>query len=272
MYTAQDDARASRGSLLALGIVEVDSPTPNLSATPPEAAQRHRTDVSDDQSSFRRGYGAFTRERSLTPPSRPISSTSRHSVAFHPRPQSRSQATLVVPSRSPYPDDSDSDDIVSGVSNSSFRPHYPLELDLHLQNNTAVEGGTLDGTVLLKVSKPRKNAQPLRIGPAKLRVIGFEAISSDRHTFYQFSQPLEVAAPSYRTLFPPAPDLAGFGTAREGQYTIPFSLRLPQSAGAKGTVIGRTSVSVRYIILVYVLGLFLCWTNLIEAFNPATGP
>lgn len=130
------------------------------------------------------------------------------------------------------------------------RSSAPLELDIHLQNNTAVEGSYLDGTIILKVTKLRKKDPSIRIGSSKIRLVGFEATNADRHTFYQHTVPLQQAAPSFRTLFRPSSDLDDFRAAQAGTYFAPFSLILPRSSGAKGSVVGRTSVSIGYIILV----------------------
>jgi hypothetical protein len=170
------------------------------------------------------------------------------------RPASLSQANLGFPCRNPYNGDSDSD-ALDDLPTPGSRFHVPLELDIHLQNSTAVEGSSLDGIIVFKVSKTRKKDSPIRIGSAKLRVIGFEANSNDRHTFYRHSARLEYAAPSFRTLFRPSSDLDEYRVAPAGTYTVPFSLMLPRASGAKGSVIGRASVSVRYIILMFVLSL-----------------
>lgn len=185
-------------------------------------------------------------DRSLTPPSRPATSNSRHSVPFDLRADSFPPRTLF-----PRNNDSDSDDIIKGLSSSSFRSNPPLVLDLHLHNNTTVEGASLEGVVHINIPKPSKQDLAVRIRSAKLRVVGFEATSSDRHTFYQFSSALENIAPEFKSLVEKSTDTTHTMILEAGRYTIPFTFTLPVLAGAKGSVVGRASVSVRYIILMW---------------------
>lgn len=139
--------------------------------------------------------------------------------------------------------------MASRTSLEQSRPRARLELDIALESGVLVEGGLLRGWLEVKVRKPGKKEPPLAIGGAKLRVVGFEAISNDRHTFYQHTQPLEAVSSTSHFLYQTTTDNEGFREAQVGIHTIPFALPLPIGGGAKGPLVGRSTVSVRYIIL-----------------------
>ncbi|KAF9514982.1 hypothetical protein BS47DRAFT_1391918 [Hydnum rufescens UP504] len=126
-----------------------------------------------------------------------------------------------------------------------------LELDLALESNIVVEGGRLRGWLQVKVPKPGKHDSVLLIAGAKLRVIGFEALFDDSHTFYQHAQPLELIS-SATHLYCSGTDDQGFREACVGTHTIPFVLPLPVGGGAKGPLMGSSPASVRYIVLASV--------------------
>lgn len=166
------------------------------------------------------------------------------------RETTKMQRTHSLPLINPHPvlnacssaDESDHSDVPPNVS--SIRNTNKLDLDIQLENNTAVEGSHLHGQIFLH------NREDLLIGSAKIRVVGFEAISYDRHTFYQHSAPLESASPMFDQHFATQGNRDGFRLAKEGRHIIPFSFHLPRSGGAKGSVTTRSRVNVRYIILV----------------------
>jgi hypothetical protein len=146
--------------------------------------------------------------------------------------------------------DSDSaSELASNASLSSLNNSQLLELDLQLENNTVVEGSSLNGWITIR---SRKTSPILLIGSPKIRVIGFEAVSSARHTFFHHSSLLELASPSFGNIFTSSPQVDGFKEIRGGKHTIPFSLIIPRSLGAKGSVTTRSHINIRYIILVYV--------------------
>ncbi|KAF8324110.1 hypothetical protein DL93DRAFT_2222962 [Clavulina sp. PMI_390] len=135
----------------------------------------------------------------------------------------------------------------------------PVGLDLILENQTAVEGSSLNGLITIKATQT-SDSSALLVGPAKIRVLGFEAIPHGRHTFYQHSVPLGSVAPSLDSIFvthgdstrPPCPNgnTAEYRRLKPGRQSIPFSFILPKKRGAKGSVISLSRVHVRYIILI----------------------
>lgn len=183
-------------------------------------------------------------------------STSTHTAANNAPPLKRSSSlSLLNPHQmSANPkracDSEASIDSPTTLSYTSRKSSQPLELDLILENNTAVEGSSLNGYIIIKASK---KASSFLVGPAKIRIIGFEAISYDRHTFYQHSAPLESASPSLNSIFCSSSNKDEFKQIKEGMHRIPFSFYLPRLLGAKGSVVSRSRVNVRYIALVYVL-------------------
>lgn len=161
--------------------------------------------------------------------------------------------SLLNPHREKGMQDYDSEASVESSPNISFssRNHsQPLDLDLVLESSTAVEGSSLNGHITIKASKDVPN---LLVGPAKIRVVGFEAVPHDRHTFYQHSAPLEATCPSLNTIFLATSDREVFKKIKPGKHQIPFSFHLPRLLGAKGSVTSHSRLSVRYIVLVYVL-------------------
>lgn len=140
-------------------------------------------------------------------------------------------------------------ELASNASFSSLDNSRLLELDLQLENNTVVEGSSLNGRITIKNPK---TSPVLLTGSPKIRVIGFEAVHNVRHTFFQHSSLLELASPSLVNILESSPLLDGSKAIRGGKYTIPFSFYIPRSLGAKGSVAARSRVNVRYIILVCV--------------------
>jgi hypothetical protein len=199
-------------------------------------------------SGFREGYAIDPNTLSLVPDysdswrrnptteisDKPLSgSLTRQTTALSKHPSSSElQAILSNPSRHILP--STSSPPAAQISLEQTRSRSRLELDLTLENNTFVEGDCLRGWLEVKVRKPGKKDDALLIGGAKLRVVGFEALSDDRHTFYQHAQPLEAVSSAAHFLYSSETDDQGFREACVGTHTIPFSLPLPVGGGAKG--------------------------------------
>lgn len=178
--------------------------------------------------------------------------TLKSSKVSQPRKRSGSLSLLNPHQRLATPtDDSETPlDATPNLSFSSINSSQPLELDIILDNNTSVEGSFLNGYITIRISKRKAG---LRLGSAKIRVVGFEAVPHDRHTFYQHSAPLEAVSPTLGSIFSSPPNREGFKEIGEGKHQIPFSFPLPRLLGAKGSVISRSRVNVRYIVLVYVI-------------------
>jgi hypothetical protein len=128
-----------------------------------------------------------------------------------------------------------------------------MELDMSLENDVCVEGGCIKGKLAIHIRKAGKNEGIIRIGGGKLRVVGFEAISQDqRHTFYQHAEPLATVCKESGLLCISSPDEEGLREARDGTFSLPFSMLLPVGGGAKGILKSRSGVLVRYVVMVYV--------------------
>jgi hypothetical protein len=175
-------------------------------------------------------------------------SLTRHTTVLSKHPSSSElQAILSKPSRNILP--STSSPPIPQTPPEQSRSRSRIELDLMLESDTFVEGDCLRGWLEVKVRKPGKKDDALLIGGLKLRVVGFEALSDDRHTFYQHAQSLEAVSSNAHFLYGSETDDQGFREACVGTHTIPFSLPLPVGGGAKGPLMGSSAASVRYIIL-----------------------
>lgn len=133
------------------------------------------------------------------------------------------------------------------------KPHALAEVDVALESNTFVQGGSLQGFLVVNVLKhPRGN--PVQITEPKLRVVGYEHVPStdERHVFYQESQPISSLSSSWNPPFDSEFDDDGFARARTGLYIIPFSFFLPTSGafGDSKGVYSSSCASVRYITMV----------------------
>ncbi|KAF9056104.1 hypothetical protein BJ165DRAFT_478320 [Panaeolus papilionaceus] len=133
-----------------------------------------------------------------------------------------------------------------------YSPHAQIELDLELESNIAVQGDCFRGHVLVNVN-PK---EPLLVGVelGKIRLLGLEWLSKhdERSVFYNFSTPLLLAAPDFRSLLTSEPDEEGFAMISVGSFCIPFTLQIPCSSD-HGQPKGRFSqqgVSVRTVALV----------------------
>ncbi|KAF5385239.1 hypothetical protein D9615_001281 [Tricholomella constricta] len=132
-----------------------------------------------------------------------------------------------------------------------------VEVDIILDRKIYVQGGYLQGHVKIRIQKSSKNDAPVMISGGKVRVVGFESITSehDRYPFYQCSSPLSTVTATSGSLYESHPDEEGFALAIEGEYTLPFSMYLPMSADyglPKGALQIQSGVAVRYIAMVQV--------------------
>lgn len=135
------------------------------------------------------------------------------------------------------------------------KPHALAEVDVALESNVCVQGGSLQGFLVVNVLQhPR--GYPVQITEPKLRVVGYEHVPStdERHIFYQESQPISSLSSSWNPLFDSEFDDGGFARTKTGLYIIPFSFFLPISgtSGDSKGVFSSSCASVRYIAMVYV--------------------
>ncbi|SPO27140.1 uncharacterized protein UTRI_10601_B [Ustilago trichophora] len=149
-----------------------------------------------------------------------------------------------------------------------------VEVDLVLESDLVVEGGTLQGRMQIRVRKGSDKEGGVFLAQPKIRVVGFEELLADdtRYIFYHHasvidgdrsnngpSEPYylhgsptlsspETAAFSALACFNGGPDAEGYAEGKVGSHSIPFSLELPVSKGAKGSYRGKNAV-VRYIVI-----------------------
>ncbi|KAL6310124.1 hypothetical protein BKA93DRAFT_185275 [Sparassis latifolia] len=143
------------------------------------------------------------------------------------------------------------------VSLEQAKPRARVEVDIVLENDAYVQGSYLRGHIKLRVRKRSKKEAPMLLAGAKVRVIGFECLSSakERHTFYQCAAPLSDITGSSSSLYEAEPDVEGFAQAREGVHTISFTMQLPVQGPygvAKGVPSLQSGVAVQYIAMVSV--------------------
>ncbi|KAJ1035752.1 hypothetical protein NDA13_000412 [Ustilago tritici] len=149
-----------------------------------------------------------------------------------------------------------------------------VEVDLVLESDLVVEGGTLQGRMQIRVRKGSEKEGGVFLAQPKIRVVGFEELLADdtRYIFYHHasvidgdrsnngpSEPYylhdsptlstpETASFSALACFNGGPDAEGYAEGKVGSHSIPFSLELPVSKGAKGSYRGKNAV-VRYIVI-----------------------
>ncbi|OCF45144.1 hypothetical protein I317_00946 [Kwoniella heveanensis CBS 569] len=131
-----------------------------------------------------------------------------------------------------------------------------VELDVVLERECVVEGGEVRGRMEVRITGG-KRGEGLRVGGGKVRVVGFEELStSSRHIFYHQPHPLPVFDPSIQhnlssSLFASGPDSDGYRLAAEGTHSIPFRMRLPLGGGAKGTYtpVNGKGPCVKYVVV-----------------------
>ncbi|TYJ52070.1 hypothetical protein B9479_007327 [Cryptococcus floricola] len=127
-----------------------------------------------------------------------------------------------------------------------------VEVDVVLERECVVEGGEVRGRMEVRVSR-----EGLRVGSGKVRVVGFEEISpNNRHIFYHHPHDLPIFDPALQSelsssLFASGPDTDGYHLAAQGTHSVPFRMRLPLGAGAKGTYTCPTGkgACVRYVVV-----------------------
>ncbi|TEB38875.1 hypothetical protein FA13DRAFT_1704541 [Coprinellus micaceus] len=128
-----------------------------------------------------------------------------------------------------------------------------VQLDLILENDTCVQGGCLNGLILLTVRK--KGNEIVMLSEGKMRIIGFESImhEKERAAFYELSVPLSaICLRDPDDLYLAGPNDDGFTLANEGQFTIPFALYLDPKATSlppKGSFPPHSGVALRYILM-----------------------
>ncbi|KAJ7110051.1 hypothetical protein C8R44DRAFT_743363 [Mycena epipterygia] len=134
------------------------------------------------------------------------------------------------------------------------KPRARVEIDIALHSNVCVEGGTITGTIKLRIRPRLTKESAISISDAKLRFIGFESIEGDHHEFFQYSTALSAVAASLPRIYNSQPDEEGFFTPREGVHTLEFEMHLPINGCSrpKGPLYGQSGAAVRYIALVYV--------------------
>ena len=127
-----------------------------------------------------------------------------------------------------------------------------VEVDVALESNTCVQGGSLQGSVVVNVL-PHPKGYLVQITETKLRVVGFEFVSSadERHIFYQESQPISSLSGSWNAPLDSEFDDDGFARAKTGLHIIPFSLFLPVAGtcGDSKGIFNSPGASVRYIVM-----------------------
>ena len=133
------------------------------------------------------------------------------------------------------------------------KSHAFVEVDVALESNTCVQGGSLQGSLVVNVLQ-HPNGHPIRITEPRLRVVGYEHVPSadERHVFYQESQPISSLSSFWNAPFDSGLDDDGFARAKAGLHIIPFSFFLPivgTSGNSKG-VFNSSGPSVRYITMV----------------------
>uniref|UniRef100_V5GFC3 Arrestin C-terminal-like domain-containing protein n=1 Tax=Kalmanozyma brasiliensis (strain GHG001) TaxID=1365824 RepID=V5GFC3_KALBG len=145
-----------------------------------------------------------------------------------------------------------------------------VEVDLVLESDLVVEGGTLQGRMQIRIRKGSVKEGAVLLAQPKVRIVGFEELLTDdtRHIFYHhaslidgdssrdnvhrhgsptFASPETAAFPAL-PCYAGAPDAEGYAVGKIGIHSIPFSLDLPIAKGAKGSYRCKHAV-VRYIVI-----------------------
>ncbi|KAG0148303.1 hypothetical protein CROQUDRAFT_654998 [Cronartium quercuum f. sp. fusiforme G11] len=140
-----------------------------------------------------------------------------------------------------------------------------VELELLLDSSLIVEGGNLTGRIEVKVphhndTSNRKTSKEVWLGEPKIRIIGFEELSTSdaRHVFYHYPVTIPMqkkneskkskSAVNLLAIKDDPVDDEGFRQGRSGVHVFPFRIRLPVGKGAKGTWKGKQG-NVRYIVI-----------------------
>lgn len=162
-------------------------------------------------------------------------------------------------------------------------PTYPPERDerigieLFVENNLVVEGGSLHGSIQLSIPIHTDRSTAMLLAQPRVRLIGYECLPDEdiRHIFYRHmsvidgdrsldgpSEPYflhgstsfskgEGGEDATLPCFASLPDKEGFSLGQEGHHVIPFSLSLPMGKGAKGSYESASS-EVGYILIASV--------------------
>lgn len=151
------------------------------------------------------------------------------------------------------------------------RSRVRVALDMDLENNTAVEGGFISGTLMFRV-RPKKKGELLSLGGGKIRIAGFEVSpgNEDRYIFYQVATPLADVSNGCEGLYSAAVDDEGFGSVGDGEYDVRFSLKIPQvSTGGKprGILNSRSGATIKYIIIAYVISFQYIFDSHVKQFQ-----
>jgi len=189
-----------------------------------------------------------TRRGTISNPAFPSTATSKELKAILGNTHSRLKAGASISS-------SLADEII-GVNErlllEQTKSHALLEVDVALESNTCVQGGALQGSIVVNVL-PHPKGYFSQITETKLRVVGFELVPStdDRHVFYQESQPISSLSGSWNAPFDSEFDDDGFARAKTGLHIIPFSFFLPLTGtcGDSKGVFYSSGASVRYIVM-----------------------
>ncbi|BGO97804.1 hypothetical protein NBRC10513v2_001800 [Rhodotorula toruloides] len=127
-----------------------------------------------------------------------------------------------------------------------------VELDLVLETPLIVEGGHLRGRLDVRIRQPRGREEAVWISKPKIRIIGFEELSSGdgRYVFFHHAATIDSpnGARSPLPCFDSDADEEDFHRARVGQHNAPVEMLVPIGRGAKGPWKGKQGV-VRYIAI-----------------------
>ncbi|BGP30179.1 hypothetical protein JCM10296v2_001931 [Rhodotorula toruloides] len=127
-----------------------------------------------------------------------------------------------------------------------------VELDLVLETPLIVEGGHLRGRLDVRIRQPRGREEAVWISKPKIRIIGFEELSSGdgRYVFFHHAATIDSPDGSRSPLgcFDSDGDEEDFHRARVGQHNVPVEMLVPIGRGAKGPWKGKQGV-VRYIAI-----------------------
>lgn len=140
------------------------------------------------------------------------------------------------------------------------RSKIRVAINMDLENNVVVEGGHVSGVINLRV-RPRKHDSVLHLGCGKIRIAGFEVApgNEERHIFYQRSASLSDVTNGCNGLFMSSIDKDGFGSVVEGDYTMNFSMHIPQEGTggrSRGVLHSKSGVNIRYIVIAYAFSYY----------------
>ncbi|KAF7784101.1 hypothetical protein Agabi119p4_266 [Agaricus bisporus var. burnettii] len=131
-----------------------------------------------------------------------------------------------------------------------------IEVDIYLQSNVYVQGGYLQGHVIINVRPATSKEPPIFIVGGKIRVIGFESLGiKSRSIFYQCSATMSSIVPEFATLYAPEQEEEGLPQVKEGNYCLPFSLHLSlatKNGQARGYLRSVPGISLNYIAMVSI--------------------